>query len=401
MANDEKVNGGEESEVNILDVLIVLARNKFLIIGLPVAFAIFSFVIAMMMPNVYTGTSKILPPQQGQSGSSALLGQLGALGGLAGGSLGLKNPSDLYVGMLNSRTVSDNLIRRFDLKKVYEMQTASDTRKVLTAVSSIVAGKEGIIVIDVDDEDPKRAADLANAYVAELQKLTQTIAITEASQRRLFFENQLKIAKQGLESAEIALKKVQERTGLLQLSSQAEAIIKASAGLRAQIAGKEVDLGAMRSFATVSNPAFVRAQSELGELKEQLKKMEQGLNQGDGNVLVPTGKMPEAGLEYVRSVRDVKYYETIFELMAKQFEIAKIDEAKQSSIVQVLDAAIVPDKKSKPRRAPIIFAATFGGLLLALCITFLREGISAVRKDPKQYSRLQILKQNFKGSKNS
>lgn len=401
MVNDAEINNGEESETNLLDVLIILARNKYLIIGIPAVFAIVSFVIAQMMPNIYTGTSKILPPQQAQSGSSALLGQLGALGGLAGGSLGLKNPSDLYVGMLNSRTVSDNLINRFDLKKVYEMDTVADTRKVLTSVSSIVAGKEGIIMIDVDDEDPKRAADLANAYVAELQKLTQTIAITEASQRRLFFENQLKIAKQGLENAEISLKKVQERTGLLQLSGQAEAIIKAAAGLKAQIAAQEVELGAMRSFATTSNPAFVRAQSGLGELKEQLKKMEQGLNQGDGDVLVPTGKMPEAGLEYIRSVRDVKYYETIFELMAKQFEIAKIDEAKQSSVVQILDAAIVPDKKSKPRRAPIILAATFGGFLLALCIVFLRESINAMRKDPKQYGRLQLLKQNFNGRKNS
>ena len=190
MANDEKLEVTEAPEANILDLLIVLAKNKSTLIGVPISFAIISYCVAMLLPNIYTGTAKILPPQQSQSGSSALLGQLGALGGLAGASLGLKNPSDLYVGMLNSRTVSDNIIHRFDLKTVYKTKTEADTRKVLTAVSNIIASKEGIIAIDVDDEDPKRAADLANAYVSELQKLTQTMAITEASQRRLFFENQ-------------------------------------------------------------------------------------------------------------------------------------------------------------------------------------------------------------------
>ena len=399
MVNDEKLEIIEAPEANILDLLIVLAKNKSTLIGVPLSFAIISFGIAMLLPNIYTGTAKILPPQQSQSGSSALLGQLGALGGLAGASLGLKNPSDLYVGMLSSRTVSDNIIHRFDLKTVYETKTEADTRKVLTAVSNIIASKEGIIAIDVDDEDPKRAADLANAYVSELQKLTQTMAITEASQRRLFFENQLKIAKEGLTAAEVNLKSVQEKTGLLQLTGQAEAIIKAAAELKARIAGKEVEMGAMRSFATANNPQFVRSQNELMGLRDQLKQMERGLNQGDGDVLVPTSKMPGAGLEYVRSVRDVKYYETIYELMAKQFEIAKIDEARQSSIVQVLDAAIVPDKKSKPRRLPIILAATFAGFLLSFCIVFLREGIAAMKKDPKQKLRIQILKDRLKGRK--
>lgn len=399
MLNEEKLHGNEESEANIIDMLIVLARNKSIIIAMPITFAIVSFGIAMVLPSIYTATAKILPPQQSQSNSSALLGQLGSLGGLAGASLGLKNPSDLYVGMLTSRTVSDNLIHRFDLKKVYETKTDSDTRKILTGVSNILAGKEGIIAIDVDDEDPKRAADLANAYVAELQKLTQTMAITEASQRRLFFENQLKIAKEGLTEAEVNLKNVQEKTGLLQLTGQAEAIIKAAAELKARISSKEVELGAMRSFATASNPEVVRTQNELTGLNEQLKKMERGLNQGEGDVLVPTGKMPAAGLEYVRSVRDVKYYETIYELMAKQFEIAKIDEAKQSSIVQVLDPAVTPDKKSKPRRLPIILAATFAGFLLSLGVAFAREGIRTMKRDPKQHLRLQLLRNSLRGEK--
>src|SRR5258708_6981759 len=195
-----------EDEVSLLDLLIVLAKHKRILLGIPFAAAIVAAIVSLLLPNVYTGTARMLPPQQSASAASALLTQLGALGGLTGpvgGALG-RNPSDLYIGMLKSRTVADNLIARFELKKVYDQSLQSSTRGTLQGNTTIVAGRDGIIVIEVDDKDPQRAAELANAYVDELMKLTRVLAVTEASQRRLFFESQLLQAKDNLTAAELA-----------------------------------------------------------------------------------------------------------------------------------------------------------------------------------------------------
>src|SRR6266849_5345542 len=184
-------NASAEDEVSLLDLLIVLAKHKRLVLGIPFVVAIAAAIISLFLPNIYTGTARILPPQQSASAASALLNQLGGalggLGSLAGGALGVRSPNDLYLGMLKSRTVADNLIARFDLKKIYEQELQSGTRNILQNNTTITAGRDGIITIDVDDKDPKRAADLANAYVDELMKLTRVLAVTEASQRRLFF----------------------------------------------------------------------------------------------------------------------------------------------------------------------------------------------------------------------
>ncbi|MGV8867892.1 MAG: GumC family protein [Janthinobacterium svalbardensis] len=388
----------DDEEVNSLDLLTIIARKKFYIVGIPLLAGIIAGGLSLLMPNIYTGTASVLPPQQSQSGSSAILGQLGALGGMSGSALGLKNPSDLYIGMLNSRTVADSIIERFKLQSVYDTKTLTDTRLTLSSSSTIGSGKEGIIVIDVKDKDPKRAAALANGYVEELQRLTQTLAITEASRRRLFFEKQLLQSKQLLVDAEVSLKVTQEKSGLIQLNGQAEALIKSSADLRAQIASKEVALSAMQTFATGSNPEYMRARQELVGLREQLKKMESGLNQGSGDLLVGSGRIPEAGLEYVRRVRDVKYAETIFELMSKQFEIAKLDEAKDSSIIQVLDVAIVPDKKSKPNRGVIVVSTILFVGILTMFWILASEFLRKMKENPAQLRRLKKLSDSLKSS---
>lgn len=388
----------DDEEVNSLDLLTIIARKKFYIVGIPLLAGIIAGGLSLLMPNIYTGTASVLPPQQSQSGSSAILGQLGALGGMSGSALGLKNPSDLYIGMLSSRTVADRIIERFKLQSVYGTKTLTDTRLTLSSSSTIGSGKEGIIVIDVKDKDPKRAAALANGYVEELQRLTQTLAITEASRRRLFFEKQLMQSKQLLADAEVSLKVTQEKSGLIQLNGQAEALIKSSADLRAQIASKEVALSAMQTFATGSNPEYMRARQELVGLREQLKKMESGLNQGSGDLLVGSGRIPEAGLEYVRRVRDVKYAETIFELMSKQFEIAKLDEAKDSSIIQTLDVAIVPDKKSKPNRGVIVVSTILFVGILTMFWILASEFLRKMKQNPAQLRRLRKLSDSLKSS---
>lgn len=377
--------------IGFLDYLIMLARHKRSLIGLPVAAAVLSAAITFALPNVYTGSVRILPPQ-GQSGASALLGQLGALGGLAGGALSGKTPNETYIGMLSSRTVSDELIARFKLDKVYETEFPSDTRRALKNATTFTNGRDGMIVIEVDDKDPERAAGIANAYAESLRGLTQTLAVTEAARRRLFFQTQLDQAKESLEKAEIALKNTQERTGLIQLSGQAQGIIEAAANLKANIASKEVALRAMRTFAAASNPEYLRAQQELAGLRAELAKIERSPNSGNGDISIATAKVPSVALEYVRRLRDVKYFESMFELLAKQVELAKIDEAKDSAVVQVLDPAVVPDKKSKPRRSLIVLITMFVAFVLAACHALFKELVREANQVASTAQRFQELR---------
>jgi uncharacterized protein involved in exopolysaccharide biosynthesis len=383
---------GDDDEISLLDLLIVLAKHKKMIVGVTFSAALIAIVVSLLLPNIYTGTAKVLPPQQSQSTAAMLLGQLGGLAGLAGGSVGIKNPNDLYVGMLKSRTVADSIIERFDLQKLYGLQTMVETRRRLADSAFISPGKDGLISIEFDDEDPERAARIANAFVEELDKLTQTLAVTEAAQRRLFFERQLKQAKEDLSDAEVALKVTQEKTGLIKLDDQGRAIIEAVAALRGQIAAKEVELRAMRTFTTESNPDYVRVQQQLAGLRSELTKLERAQVSGAGDILLPTGKVPEAGLEYLRKFREVKYSETIFELLAKQFEAAKLDEAKEAAIIQIVDKAVVPDRKSKPKRLLIVTLATTVAALAALLWAFVREARVRAAQDPAQAARLAALR---------
>lgn len=325
-----------------------------------------------------------------------MLGQLGGLAGAAGGlSSALKNPNDLYVGMLESRTIADNLIQRFKLKERFEATTIDETRLKLEKMRELLNGKDGLITITVEDSDPKFAADLANAYVAELSQLTKGLAITEASRRRLFFEKQLSTAKDDLANAEVAMKKMQQTTGMLQLDGQVKGIIANEAQLQGLIASKEVQLQSMRSFSTPKNPEFVRLQDEIHALSGQLSKLQKGKNK-EGDLMVPIGKIPEVGLEYIRSVRDVKYYETIFELLAKQFELAKIDEARDSSSIQQLDIAVPAEKKLKPRRSMFIIIGFLFGTVLGVVSAFLRDAYLNPSSDALSQARMSVLRKAWK-----
>ncbi|MGA8727831.1 MAG: Wzz/FepE/Etk N-terminal domain-containing protein, partial [Terracidiphilus sp.] len=230
----------KDDEVYLLDVLIALAVRKRTILLTTAAFAILAIVISLILPKTYTATVSLLPPQQNSSISAGIaaaqLGSLGGMASLAGSSLGLKNPNDMYVGMLKSRTVEDAMVQRFDLMKEYRVKYPSEARAAFEH-HVVVDGsvKDNLIHISMRDQDPNRAAELANGYVDQFRKLSEHLAITEASQRRLFFEQQLEEAKDNLASAEEALKQTEQKTGLIQLDSQARALIEAAAALRAQI----------------------------------------------------------------------------------------------------------------------------------------------------------------------
>lgn len=385
---------GQQNEIRMVDILIALARQKRILVSMPLIGGALALVAVLLMKPVFVSSAALLPPQQQSSGMTALLGQGGNLGGLAGSLGGLKNPGDLYVGMLQSRTIADRLIAKFKLKERYEASTMARTRKILEDSTKINLAKSGLIVIDVVDHEPQIAADLANAYVEELIAITENLAVTEASRRRLFFAKQLEGAKNSLANAEVALRKVQEKTGLIEIEGQVKGLIANAAHLQGIIAGKEVQLASMKSFATGNNPEVVRLQEELRGLNDQLLKLNKGQSRREGDVSIPTGKIPEVSVEYIRSLRDVKYYETIFELLAKQFEVAKIDEAKDSNVIQVLDKAIPAEKKLRPRTLLFIFGGIAGGAIFGFLLALIREFYRRARvgnPDPEKWQELRTI----------
>jgi uncharacterized protein involved in exopolysaccharide biosynthesis len=317
------------------------------------------------------------------------------MGTLTGGTLSLRNPNDIFVAMLKSRTVEDAMVQKFGLAQEYQKRYLSDARKAFET-HSIVDGssRNGLIYVSVDDRDPSRAAELANGYVDQFRKLSEHLAITEASQRRLFFEKQLEQAKDNLASAEEALRLTEQKTGLIQLDSQARALIDSAESLRAQIAAKQVQIESLRTFATSENSQLIQAQQELEGLRTELAKLG-GSETVDSGLMLPKGQVPTAGLEYVRKLRDVKYNETIFEILARQFEIAKLDEAKQGALVQVVDAAIVPDRRSFPKRALIVIGATALGFLTGLIIAVIQESLRRAKSTPEVALKMDVLRNSL------
>jgi uncharacterized protein involved in exopolysaccharide biosynthesis len=386
--------------LHLLDVLIILSRRRKFILFFTLGAALLTVIFVLVVPSKYTATTVVLPPSQNTSMSSAILGQLGgssALASVAGASLGVKNPNDMYVSLFHSRTLEDSMVQRFGLMARYKSKKESDARTAFEAHTTVALGtKDGLIRITATDRDPKEAADIANGYVDEFKKLSATLAISEASRRRIFFEQQLLEAKGNLTTAEEALKHTEQSTGVLQIDSQARSLIESAAGLRAQVVAKEVQLQGMRSYATEDNPDVVTAEQELAALKTQLAKLA-GTDQSSAtDFIVPKGKVPEAGMEYLRRLRDVKYYETVSELIAKQFEIAKLDEARQGSIIQIVDMAVTPDRRSFPKRTIIVIVATMFAFVVACAWAVFADGIRRMTQDPAERQRIDTLRATFR-----
>jgi tyrosine-protein kinase Etk/Wzc len=399
--NSEKVQDATaedrtQQSGKFLDMLIVLSARRRFILRFTLGAAILAVIIVVIIPSKYTASTMVLPPSQNSSISSALLGQLGSsavLASAAGASLGIKNPGDMYVSLFRSRTIEEAIIRRFNLMERYRVKRMSEARREFEDRSTVILGvKDGLIRITVTDRDPNLASDMANTYVAEFRKLSANLAITEASQRRTFFQQQLKEANENLAVAEEAMKSSEQTTGVLQIDSQMKALIESAAVLRGQIGAKEVQLQGMRSFATEDNPQIVVAEQQLAELKSQLAKLG-GTDQAAGtDFIVPKGNIPEAGMTYIRKLRDVKYYETIMELIARQFEIAKLDEAKEGAIIQVADVAVPPDKKSSPYRALIVVLAALFAFVVAVLWALAAARMEQSFQDPEKRKKLETLR---------
>jgi len=304
----------EEDEISLLDLLIVLAKHKWEILGITLAAAAIAVAVVLQMPAIYTANVKLLPPQRSQSTASAILSQLGGGGGGIAELTGSGTKNDTFLAMLKSESVADKLIQRFELQTVYGGKYLADVRKSLAERSNIISSKDGVIRIEVDDEDPVRAAAIANGYVDELKNMLLRFAMTEAAQRRMFFEQQLKQEKDKLTDAQLAV----DRT-------------------------------------------------------------------------------PRTSLNFLEVMRTFKYREGIYEILAKQYETARLDEAKDAPMIQVLDKAVPPEKKSKPNRRPAVMLSALAGFIAAILLAFFREAVKRARANPDNVERLSLLRRSLWG----
>jgi uncharacterized protein involved in exopolysaccharide biosynthesis len=379
---------GDDDEISMLDLLQTIVDNLRLLVLGPLAVGIGALGISFLIPPTYTAKTQFLPPQQQQSAAASMLASLGSLGGLAGAVGGIKNPGDQYLAYLKSVTLQDSLIDRFKLLERFEAKTKTEARLELKEKVRAASGKDGLISVEVDDKDPKFAAELSNAHVEELGKLLGKLATTEVQQRRLFFEKQLNQAKDKLIQSEIALKATGVSGSVLK--SNPASAVAVVAGLQAAITAQEVKLGSMRGYLAETAPDFKQAMNELANLRTQLGKQEKDTPS--------TGVKATTEGDYITKYREFKYHETLFELFSKQFELAKVDEAREGAVIQVLDAAQAPERKSNPKKAMIaIIAALTSGFALLLFV-FIRQSFTNSGQDTESAKKMAQLKDSLRKS---
>ena len=373
----------EDDEISLLDLLQVVADNLRLLVLGPLAAGLLALGCTFIITPSFTATIKFMPPQQQQSGAASLLAGLGALGGLGGAAAGIKNPADQYIAFLKSRSVQDALVDRYKLMERYGTEYREAARKEINGNVLVTAGKDGLITIDVSDKDPSFAAQLANAHIEELGKLMNRLAITEAQQRRVFFEKQLTNAKDNLVKSEQSLRS--SGVNRSALKANPVAAVEALAKLKATITAQEIKLASMRGYLNEAAPEFKQAQTELMAMRSQMDRAERAdpsaSGGGDG--------------DYIAKYRDFKYHETLFELFAKQYEMARVDESREGALIQVVDVAVPPERKSSPKKAQIAVITTLAAGFALLLFVFIQQALRGAAQSPQSAEKLVRLRQAF------
>ena len=404
MNEPEKKSASASDEIYLLDYLIILAKHSRLIIFTSLAVMVLTYLILFLLPNKYTATARMLPPQQNLTMVAQVLESLGGgmgttkpggaagLGGVAGSLLGLKSPADLYVGMLTGNTISDRISERFKLREHYDKKYVEDVRKKLNQRAQISAGRDGLITINVTDESPQRAQEMANAYIDELDSLLRNMAVQEATDRLVYLEKKRTETVQNLSKAEESLRNFSEGSSVLQVDAQTRGMLEYIASLRATIDSKEVQIKVLREQATPFNYDLIKLETELRGLREKLREAgaQESQNLKTGDVMIATSKMPALGLEYLRLYREAKFQEQLYQLYNKLVELARLDEVKGAAVVHVVDLALPPEKRSNQRLMPATIAG-LGTFLFMIFLVFVLEYWQASRLQGETANRLKLM----------
>jgi tyrosine-protein kinase Etk/Wzc len=408
---DESVNktSPKDDEVHFLDYLIAVAKHIRMIIYGSAIVTVVTYLILLILPNTYTSTARLLPPQQNMTLSGQIIDSLGitsvsgasganSLAGMAASLMGLKTPGDIYVGILKSEPIFDRIIERFKLRQYYSSSRLpsevyiEDIRKQLGKNANISAGTDGLILIEVTDEDPRRAAEIANGFTAELDNLLQEMARKEANNYLAFIEKELAQTSDNLAKAEEVLRCFSEQTNVLQMDAQTKGMLEYSANLRATIDAKEVQIEVLRQHSSPSSYDVLLQETELKGLKEKLRETEFKSNQNSaGDVCIPTSKVPTLGLEYFRKVREAKYQEVIYQMYAKLMELARLDAARHIPMIQSVGQAIPAEKRSNKRLLLSILVGFCTGFVMIFW-AFVLEWKQHLQSNENENQRLALLR---------
>ncbi len=388
---------GAEEEINLLELLLVLARNWRMIVGVPIVVAIITAIYSLLLPNIYTAKAMILSNDEGGGMMSTMLAQMGGLASLAGG-MGGATKADLYIAIMKSETVKDSLIDRFKLMELYKAKLRTSVYNALDGKSVISPGKkDGIITIAVSDKDPKLAAEIANAYVEELGKRAIKLGMTGAGMNRVFLEERLVKAKVDLAAAENTLKSFQTKNKAMAVTDQARATLEGVARLRAELVAQEVQLAVLKRQFTEESQDVKRTSATIANLRSQIARMEGSASEGS---MPGVGAMPQLGQEYMRLMREFKIQESLVELLTKQYEMTKLNEAKDVVPFQVFQTARVPELKSKPKRSIMVILATVTSGFLMIFLAFIREYVSKMNdEDRKRWQEMRSVLPHFRRSR--
>jgi uncharacterized protein involved in exopolysaccharide biosynthesis len=367
----------------LIDLLVPLAQHWRLLLAAPVALGALALGATYLITPTFTSRTVFLPPQQQQSAAASALAALGPLAGLAGG-VNIKTAGDQYVALMQSVNVEDRLVDQFKLMAVYESKFRFQARKTLEQNTRIALGKkDGLISVEVDAQDPQLAADIANQYVSELRRLSSELALTEAQQRRVFFEGELKRARAKLGEAQARLQGGGFNAGALKAEPKAAA--ETFARLKAEVTSAEVRLQTMRRTLADTSAEVQQQLTLLGALRGQLTRVE-----GESNPATNSA-------DYLGRYREFKYQEALFELFSKQYELARLDESREGALIQIVDVATPAEHKSKPKRAQIAIGATAGSFIL-LCVAVLaRHFVRRARETSDGAARFAQLGQAWRG----
>jgi len=386
------------SRIHLLDFVLIAVRQRRMIYGFMIVFGLIAAILAYFVISVkYRSETVILPPEQASSRSTgnSLADLSAALGSSEGANL--KSSEDFWTSVLKGRTITDYVVDHYDLKKEYKTNSRTAAEKTLKRKATFDIDKAGLITISVADTDPVRSAQLTNGYVEALHSIMDTLAITDAAQRRLFFQQQLEQEKERLNQAELALAQMQRTTGVITLGGQTSEAIHLISDLRVKIAEKTVEMESLGSAATAENPEMKRLQGEIEADRRQLAQVEK---EQEGKAAPPLGdvgpnSLPEATLAYIRVVRDLRYHEGLFEALAKQLEAARMDEARSAPNVQVIDIAIPEERPSGLPRYLIVVIGVFVGLIFGLIAAAIRSAYRRMKASPEGSRKLQELRAEF------
>jgi len=369
--------------ITLYDYLEVIRRRSRLIGVIIGSAVVCSVIISLILPNRYVARTSIIPPQDGSLPVSAsMMSSLpSSFSSIASGLLGSSTQSDLWVGIIKSRNVGDAIIERFNLMELCGKDTMVDTRRELAKNINVDSSDEGIITLTVEDLDPERAAEMANAFAEQLDRVNKELVVSSGGRMRSFVQKRLAEAAMDLRETEELIRAFQAENKAVKLDEQSRAIIEAIGSVKGELMSNEVELHTLLSYATPSNPRVQLLKARSEQLRRKLNELDVGSKGGEGrSVLIPTSEIPDLALRYARLLRDVKIQETLFELLTQQYEMARIQEASDRPTVEVLDRATPPDKKAKPRRLLIVFLSTFLSVFVGIFTVFTADYFERARE---------------------